>query len=122
KAYKSKQNKIRLKLGNKYEDFGLVLCQDNGKPLDPSSFSEHYKGILKNAGLPDVCFHSLRHTFATLSLEAGVSIKAIQDILGHSTISTTMDTYSHVTKKMKKDAADIISSVVITNEQKNMSL
>ncbi|WP_330619220.1 tyrosine-type recombinase/integrase [Vallitalea guaymasensis] len=47
-------------------------------------------------------FHSLRHTHATMLLEAGANIKDIQDRLGHAKLSTTMDTYSHVTKKMKK--------------------
>lgn len=122
KYYKSRQNERRLILGTEYKDFDLVICQDNGKPFDPVCFIEHYKSLLKEAGLPDSCFHSLRHTFATLSLEAGVSIKAIQDILGHSSISTTMDVYSHVTQGMKKEAADTISNVVIENEQKNKSL
>jgi len=60
--------------------------------------------LLKKAGLPDVRFHDLRHSAATLLLSKGVHPKVVQEILGHSEISMTMDIYSHVLPTMQKDA------------------
>ena len=95
-----------------YEDNNLVFCQKDGKPLDPRNFIKIFKSIIKKAKLPEIRFHDLRHTFSTLSLEAGVPAKTIQDILGHSSISTTLDTYSHVTKQMQEEAANKIEQVI----------
>ena len=61
--------------------------------------------LLKKAGLPSLTFHELRHTFATFQLAAGERPKVIQEILGHSSIKTTMDTYSHVIPGMQEEAA-----------------
>lgn len=60
--------------------------------------------MLEYAGLPDIRFHGLRHITATLLLSEGVHPKVVQEILGHSEISMTMDTYSHVLPKMQRDA------------------
>ena len=61
--------------------------------------------ILKDAGLPHLRLHDLRHSFATLSLEAGVDLKTVSSALGHATISTTADLYAHVTSSLREDAA-----------------
>jgi len=57
-------------------------------------------------------FHSLRHTHATMLLESGANIKDIQKRLGHSKLSTTMDTYSHVTDKMESETVNILESII----------
>ena len=64
--------------------------------------------ILKKAGLPDIRFHDLRHTFATHALTSGVDAKTLAGILGHTNASFTLDTYTHVTTDMQKNAAGII--------------
>jgi len=112
KTHKKQQNEHRLLIGSNYQDYGLVFCREDGRPQDPCSFTRQFGAAVKEAGLERIRFHDLRHTFATLSLEAGVSIKAVQEVLGHTTISMTGDTYSHVTERMKVDAADRIGAVL----------
>lgn len=111
KSHKIKQGEFKLRLGEAYNDNDLVICIKNGKPKDPRNLYRKFKQAIKKAELPDIRFHDLRHTFATLALEAGVPAKVIQEILGHASISTTLDTYSHVTKEMQIDAAKKINSM-----------
>ena len=82
------------------------------KPISPSSAYKHLKIILKNAGLPDIRFHDLRHTFATHALTSGVDAKTLSGILGHTNASFTLDTYTHVTTDMQKRASDIVENFV----------
>ena len=65
-----------------------------------------HKRILRDAGLEDCRFHDLRHTFATLALQNGVDIKTLSGMLGHYSSGLTLDTYTHVTRKMQEDAAE----------------
>lgn len=64
------------------------------------------KLLLEKAGLPDIRFHNLRHSTVTLLLSKGVHPKVVQEILGHSEISMTLDTYSHVLRTIQRDAMD----------------
>lgn len=65
-----------------------------------------YHGFLKKYGITDIRFHDLRHTFASLLIEADVSMKVIQELLGHSTITTSMDIYTHVSDRKKEEAME----------------
>ena len=78
------------------------------KPTSPSTAYQRLKVILKGAGLPDIRFHDLRHTFATHALTSGVDAKTLSGILGHTNASFTLDTYTHVTTDMQKNAAVIV--------------
>ncbi len=69
------------------------------------SFYNRVKSLLKKAGLPDLRFHDLRHTFATNALAYGMDIKTLSSILGHVSSATTLNTYSHVTDEMRQRAA-----------------
>jgi integrase len=87
----------------RYED--LVFSSLNGGPMDRDNLAaRHFKPLLKRAQLPDIRLYDLRHTFATLWLESGEHPKILQEILGHSRISITLDTYSHVTPHMQREA------------------
>ena len=77
-------------------------------PLNPSTAYHQLKKILKEAGLPDIRFHGLRHTFATQALASGVDAKTLSGILGHTKASFTLDTYTHTTGDMQKRAAEIV--------------
>lgn len=77
-------------------------------PVSPSSAYNRLKVVLKNAELPSVRFHDLRHTFATHALSSGVDAKTLSGILGHTNASFTLDTYAHVTGDMHKRAAEIV--------------
>ena len=78
------------------------------KPMNPTTAYNKLKSILKSAGLPDIRFHDLRHTFATHALTSGVDAKTLAGILGHTNASFTLDTYTHVTTEMQKNAAEIV--------------
>ena len=78
------------------------------QPTNPSGAYSHLKLLLKRAGLPDIRFHDLRHTFATHALTSGVDAKTLSGILGHTKASFTLDTYTHVTGDMHRRAAEIV--------------
>lgn len=96
----------RLKMGEQFEDNDLVVCWDDGKCINPDTLSQKFRRLIERIGLKHIRLHDLRHTNATLMLEYGVNIKVAQQRLGHASISTTMDIYSHVTEKVEKEAAD----------------
>jgi integrase len=99
----------RLRLGSTYNDHDLVFPNGLGKPMNPSNLlTRSYHPLLAQAGLPRMRFHDLRHTAATLLLGEGVHPKVVSEMLGHSTITVTLDLYSHVTPTMQQQAADAI--------------
>ncbi len=98
---------------------GSVFCNRAGGFLRRSHFhAQQYKPLLKRAGLPAIRFHDLRHTAATLLLEQGVHPKVVQERLGHSQISVTLDTYSHVLEGMQKEAASKLNTMFKSNADK----
>ena len=105
-SHKQAQAAARLPLVDYYEDNDLVYCQADGTPIKPNSISSNFCVLLEKAGLGKRRFHDLRHTHATLLLERGVHPKVVQERMGHSSISMTMDTYSHVMPTMQRDAAN----------------
>ena len=82
------------------------------RPVNPGSAYRSLKELLKQAGLPSIRFHDLRHTFATHALASGVDAKTLSSILGHTKASFTLDTYTHVTGDMHRNAAEIVGNVV----------
>ena len=91
---------------------GLVFTTSTGRPISPRNILRHFKKIIEQTGLPDIRFHDLRHTHATLLLAAGVHPKVVQERLGHSQISLTLDTYSHVIPSLQTEAADQFESIL----------
>ena len=83
-----------------------------GTPLEPRNLLRRFKKLLDEAGLPEIRFHDLRHTAATLMLQNGVHPKIVQERLGHSTITMTLDTYSHVLPSMQRAAAESLSNIL----------
>ena len=78
------------------------------EPVNPGYAYNRMKTVLKNTGLPSIRFHDLRHTFATHALAGGVDAKTLSGILGHTNASFTLDTYTHVTGDMQKQAANTV--------------
>lgn len=101
---KKEQAQEKLIHGISYEDNDLVFCLENGHPLDPNVLGRRFRKLVDKHGHPELRFHDLRHTCATLLLAAGVDAKKVQDIMGHESISTTLDIYGHVLPTMQKEA------------------
>ena len=95
----------RLLLGLRLQHDDLVFSKPDGKPLDPSTITHTFRKIVKKAGLPILRFHDLRHTHASLMLKHGIHPKIVSERLGHSSISITLDTYSHVMPGLQEAAA-----------------
>lgn len=91
---------------------GLVFTTPTGRPISPRNILRHFKSVIEQTGLPDIRFHDLRHTHATLLLAAGVHPKVVQERLGHSQISLTLDTYSHVIPSLQTEAADQFEAIL----------
>ena len=103
---KRQQAEELLALGVRQTGDTLVCCRVDGEPLQPRSLTHQFTILRKRmTGLPRMRFHDIRHTHATQLLADGVHPKVAQERLGHSTITTTMDLYSHVTDTMQADAA-----------------
>ena len=87
-------------------EWNLVFTDERGAPLKRERISQGvFKRLLSEAGLPSMPFHGLRHTAATMLLAAGGNVKAISELLGHSTVSFTLATYTHATFEMHKSEA-----------------
>ena len=96
-----------------YEPYGLVFTNRVGNPVHPKNlFDRDFKPLLKRAGLPNIRFHDLRHTCATLLLAQNVHPKIVQGMLGHANISITLDTHSHVLPSMQAPAIDAMRDVL----------
>lgn len=98
------QKALKLKVANLYEDNNLVFCNTFGKYLDSGNVLKKFKKILKDNDIPTRKFHDLRHTYATRLFELGEEAKTVQELLGHSNISITLDTYTHVLDSLKGNA------------------
>jgi integrase len=103
KAHRVRQLEARIKMGDRWKEGGLVFCNAHGTYFEPSHVWYLFKQLLKSAGLPDVRFHDLRHSAATVLLAAGVPLKVVSELLGHSSIAITADTYAHVLPEMQQE-------------------
>jgi len=90
----------------------LVFTQENGAALDPETLTRYWRQAVKKAMLPTIRLHDLRHTHATLALQAGIYPKVVSERLGHATVSITLDTYSHAIPAMQEEAAALIAGLV----------
>ena len=85
-----------------YNPEGYVFCQENGSPYEPRTYQDLFKRCVRQAGIPDANFHSLRHTFATRSLEQGMDVVTLSRLLGHANPSITLDKYGHALDDHKR--------------------
>ena len=108
---KQRQERDREEYAEIYLDEGFVFARSDGRYLNPRQMLEHFHKFLKKYGITDIRFHDLRHTAATMMLESGISIKIVQDILGHSNLSTTADIYSHISENAKEKAMQQLEAV-----------
>jgi integrase len=112
KVHKVRQLEERLAAGSRWQDRGLVFPSRMGTPYEPHGLHDDFKRILAKAKLPDIRFHDLRHSAASLMLAQGIPLRSIQDILGHSSITLTANLYAHVGEKLRREAADAMDTVL----------
>jgi integrase len=113
RAHRARQAQDRLVAGLSWEDHGLVFTNRNGRPIEPILLHREYKALLKKADLSTTLrFHDLRHSAASLLLAQGVHPRAIMELLGHSSITVTMNVYGHVMPAMMRDAADKMEAIL----------
>ncbi len=112
--HKASQAQERLAAGADWKGAtdNLIFATETGTRLEPRNVNRNFKLALKRAVLSDTKLHNLRHTAATLMLAEGVPAKVVQEILGHSKISTTLDVYSHTTPGLMNDAAIKMDAVL----------
>jgi integrase len=120
RTHRVRQEGERLAAGPSWNQTDLVFCNKVGLPLDGISVLRYrYAPLVKSAGLPRIRFHDLRHTCATLMLLAGVHPKVVSEMLGHASITITLDLYSHVLPDMQREATSALDELLhprVTNE------
>lgn len=98
--------------GPAFRDLGYVVHNENGTPYHPDSLTTKWRRFVEASGLPFIRFHDLRHSNATALIGAGVSAKTVQQLLGHSDISITLNTYTHVLPSMEQAAVEKLDSII----------
>ncbi|TMC54240.1 MAG: site-specific integrase [Chloroflexi bacterium] len=115
--HRGRQDLERDAAGPAWKEWGLVFTRPDGYPLDGTVVTHQFHRFLEQAGLPQRRFHDLRHSCATLLLAQGVSPRVVMEILGHSQIALTMNTYTHVVPDLRKDAAARMESLLNERER-----
>jgi integrase len=116
KEHRLQQDQARLEAGEKWHDRGIVFCNNYGAFFNPDRLLKIFNKLLRDAGLPHMRFHDLRHSAATILLTSGVHPKIVQERLGHSTIAMTLDVYSHVLPSIQQEAADKMDDLFKAHE------
>jgi integrase len=102
-----------LQLGDAWTDLDLIFPNAVGCPYDPDVLRRNWwYPLLKRAGLPQIRFHDLRHTAATLLLARGVPVKVVSEMLGHADIAITLRIYAHVLPHMQQHAVDTMDAML----------
>ena len=112
KDHKKRQLEERIFQGSRWQETGFVFTSTIGTPLCGDNVFKRFRDILNKAGLPVINLHGLRHTAASLLLVQGVSPRVVMETLGHSQISLTMNTYSHVMPVLMREAADKMDAIL----------
>ena len=116
------QTEFHRKLfGDKYTD-GTHVCQwQDGRPYRPDYITHRFRQLLEERGLPIIRFHDLRHTAGSLLINEGQSAKHVQELLGHERVSTTLDTYTHLSLEGKLDTASAMDAILTPGNDKHNS-
>ncbi|MEG0944617.1 MAG: tyrosine-type recombinase/integrase [Angelakisella sp.] len=112
KAQRARQAEWKLKLGEMWEQSGLVFTDETGHHLSAQTVYLHFKKLAAEAGYPDARFHDLRHSYAVAALQSGIDVKTVQETLGHHTAAFTLDVYGHVTERMKQESANRMEAFI----------
>lgn len=110
---KRKQNEMHLRAGSSWHnEYNMIFTRSNGMFVRFKTLYVHFKAIVKRMGRPEVRFHDVRHTYATLSLQSHVDPKTLSEALGHATVAFTLDVYGHSNADMRQQAADQLERLI----------
>lgn len=108
--YKRLQDSIKEQYPG-YNPSGYVFCQEDGQPFEPRTYQDLFKRCVRRAGIADANFHSLRHTFATRSLEQGMDVVTLARLLGHANPSITLEKYGHSMEEQKRKSVEMLEGL-----------
>lgn len=115
-SLKEKQEQNKAACGDSYADTNgevvHVCVWPDGRMFSPDYVSGHFRLILKKAGLPKITFHELRHTCGSLLYNAGANAKQVQNYLGHSNVSTTLNIYTHLNKEKQSESSELLNGLL----------
>jgi integrase len=112
RTWRTRQLQERLSMGAGFADQGLVFAQLDGQPLHPEHFTNAFDRRVARFKVPRIRLHDLRHTWATLALEAGIDVKIVSERLGHASATITWNTYQHVSPAMQAGAAEKVAGLI----------
>ena len=113
RTHRKRQLTERLAWGPAYQDSDdFVFCREDGSPLHPDDVSKRFTTAAKPLDVPRITLHGLRHSWASLALAAGVNPKVVSERLGHTSVSFTLDVYSHVLPGLQQDAAEKVAALI----------
>ena len=112
RRHRVRQLEERLGAGSDWQEHDLVFATTIGTPIDARNLTRWFHDHRKRAGIRHIRFHDLRHTCATLLLVQGIHPRVVMDILGHSRINLTLDTYSHVNPSLQVEAAEKMDALL----------
>jgi len=112
RRWRAAQAAERRQWGKAWTDTGLVFTREDGSQLHPDLVISSFERICRAAGLPPIRLHDLRHTAASLALQAGVPLKVVSEQLGHSSLAITADTYTSVLPAVAQAAAEAVAGII----------
>ena len=112
-AHRNRQREDHLRAGNAWIDTGYVFVDRVGRTYSPEVVSDRFDRLVKKSGLPRIRLHDTRHTAASLMLASGVSVKVVQEMLGHSSPAITLSIYAHTTPSMAREAGAALSATLL---------
>jgi integrase len=113
REHRKTQREAMMQRRSAHQDFGLVFTRDDGEPLLMNNLGQReYAKLITAAGVKAIKFHGLRHTCATLLLQAGTPVHVVSERLGHSKVSMTLEVYAHVLPDMQNDAAAALGALL----------
>jgi integrase len=116
--YKALRARWKLAAGADWTDTGLFFVRPDGRAWHPNEVSARFRRLIHHGGFPPIRLHDLRHSAATIALQAGVDIKVVSEQLGHSTTTLTRDTYQSVAKHLHHEAAHAVAARIQANRRR----
>ncbi|MGH7862598.1 MAG: site-specific integrase, partial [Candidatus Dormibacteraceae bacterium] len=113
RRHKALQAEERLQVGSQWPDSDLVFTDEMGGPLYAHKLLYRFWKLLRRAELPRIRFHDLRHTVASLLLAENVHPKIVSDLLGHASVSITLDVYSHAVPALQEEVVRVMDEIVM---------